>query len=127
MEEDQRRGWNVRKKVKCPIVQLYARKLKHHFNVWSKREEKIKEVGYRKTLEVGPTIHFCEPRKGIILGEEENEHSKKRHDESLMDYAENSNQNKDVLIEIWNEAKRSYVFNTNEFCMIVGCEGNEER
>jgi hypothetical protein len=44
--------------------------LRHILYVWIKEEEHI-EVEYRKSLEVGPTIHFCEQEKGVILGEED--------------------------------------------------------
>jgi hypothetical protein len=43
--EDQRQGWNVRKKVKWPIVHLFMKKLMHIMNVFLRTEEKLKKRG----------------------------------------------------------------------------------
>jgi len=40
--EDQRQGWNVRKKVKWPIMHLFMRKLMHKMNVFLRIEENLK-------------------------------------------------------------------------------------
>lgn len=94
MEEDWRQGWNVRKKVKWPIVKLYKRKLKHRLDAWIKGED-LKEDGYIKSLEVGPTVHFSEPEQRIILGEEEDANEKLV--ESFMDSVENPDQHDEEM------------------------------
>jgi hypothetical protein len=45
-------------------------KLKHILDTWI-REEELREAKYRRSLEAGPTFYFCEPKKGVILGEED--------------------------------------------------------
>jgi hypothetical protein len=81
-EENHGYGWNLRRKVKWPIEQLYVRKLrhrlKHRLDAWIKEPE-LREVEYRKSLEAGPTVHFCELKQGVVLGEED-----EAQDEDLM-------------------------------------------
>jgi hypothetical protein len=78
----------LKEKVKWSIVHLYVRKLrqslKHRLNACI-REEEHREAEYRESLEVGPTVHFCEPKKGVMLGKEY-----ERRDEDLMENLESS-------------------------------------
>jgi hypothetical protein len=46
MEEDQKCGWRMKKKVKWPIKHLYERNLRQWFNVWMKIEEEINGTEY---------------------------------------------------------------------------------
>jgi hypothetical protein len=46
--EDQRCVWNVKTKVKWPIVHLFMRKLMHNKNVFLSTEEKMKKKGKHK-------------------------------------------------------------------------------
>jgi hypothetical protein len=66
VKEDQRYGWNLKKKVKWPIVQLYVRKLrqrlKHRLNAWI-REEELREAEYRESLEAGQQFTFVNQRR----------------------------------------------------------------
>jgi hypothetical protein len=52
VEEDQRSGWILKQKVKWPIKQLIARKLRHILEVWLKTEGIFSEVDYgQRSLE----------------------------------------------------------------------------
>ena len=52
IEENQRCGWKLRKRVKWPIVQLFARNLRqnlrHRLSAWIIKEEKLREDEYRR-------------------------------------------------------------------------------
>jgi hypothetical protein len=43
VDENHRQGWNVRKKVKWPIVHLFMKKLMHMMNVFIKIEKKLEK------------------------------------------------------------------------------------
>jgi hypothetical protein len=76
-------------------------------------------------LEAGPTIHFCEPEKGVMLGEEDEVQSA-----DLMESLESSFQHKERMLEASKETQESHVFKTNELCVIAGCTsyaGYEDR
>jgi hypothetical protein len=55
------------------ILQIYIsklrRSLKHRLGAWNRKEE-LKEDEYRNSLEIRLEVHFCEPKKGIMLGDE---------------------------------------------------------
>ena len=61
LQKNEECEWNVKQKVKWPIVQLYTRNLKHKFSIWLKEEKKLikDEFKQRPVLEVGVCI--CEP------------------------------------------------------------------
>jgi hypothetical protein len=74
VNEDLRQGWNVRKKVKCPIVHFFMNKLMHIMNAFIKSEEKLKRhklsallkkeklkaVDFRQRSMTDKEFHMCE-------------------------------------------------------------------
>lgn len=73
---------------------LFVRKLKHIMNVCSNTKEGLSMTEYRhKSME--EVIHFFEPEQGVIHGEDED--VDERSDQSLMDYLEISNQQKEII------------------------------
>lgn len=124
--EDQRCGWKLKKKVKWPIVQLFARKLRHIFDVWMKTEEKLLKVEYRKpSFGAGQIVHNCEPKQGAMLREDDEEddrpiESLKKSLESVVQHGEEM-----LMSEASRETEESHGFQTNCLCVIVGTE--EER
>jgi hypothetical protein len=128
IEENQRQGWNLKKRVKWHVMQLFARKLrrslrslKHRLSALLKKE-KLRGVEFRQRSLTEEEVHFCEPEQGGILGEDEEE---ERHVESLMNYLGSSDQHEDVLTEEENEASKPYVFKSDNLCMIAGCAREE--
>jgi hypothetical protein len=63
--------------------------------------------------------------KGSFLGEDDDGDVDGRPVESLMDCQESSDQHVKKMSEASNEAMGSYVFKTNDLCMITGCAKNE--
>jgi hypothetical protein len=109
--------------AKWPIVQLFAINLRHRMNFWLKIEERLREAEYKKSLEVGQVVHFCEPEQGTILGEDEYG-DEERPDVSPM---ENSDHHKERMLEASKENQESHIFKTNELCMYAGIEECEDR
>jgi dynactin complex subunit len=70
IEENQRQGWNLKKKVKWHVMQLFARKLrrslrslKHRLSALLKKE-KLRGAEFRKRSLTEEGVHFCEPEQG---------------------------------------------------------------
>lgn len=86
-EENHKCGWIFKKKVKWLDKQLFARKLrkkmKRIIRTWLK-EAKLNAVEFE-----AEKVHYCDPKKGPLLGENEN--------------------------EAVNEIQDSHIFKTNEF------------
>jgi hypothetical protein len=99
-------------------------KLKHRLSA-QLRNEKLREVEFKKRLKTEREVHFCEPEQGSILGEGDGEDVEERHVESLMDCVESSEQHEDLMMsEASNETIGSYVFQTDNLCMIAGLVDN---
>lgn len=87
------------------------------FSVWLKTEEKFRETKYRKrSLEGGQEVHFCEPKQGIMLGEDDEEDE--RLDESLMECLECTYQYKGKIPKASTKTKESHGFKT-KICVNV--------
>jgi hypothetical protein len=100
---------------------LIARKQRHKLKAQI-REEELREVEYRESLETGPTVHFCEPEKGVMFGEEDEVQSI-----DLMKSLEISFQHKEKMLEASKETEESHVFKTNDLCMFAGLTGHGDR
>ena len=89
------------------------------------KKEKFGGAEFRKMSVAEEGVHFCEPEKGDILGEDDM--AEDRITTCLMDYVESSNQHEDVLTEEPIEDREPYVFKYDDLCMTVGCETEEVR
>jgi hypothetical protein len=115
-EEDQIFGWMLRKKkVKWNMLQV---KLKHGLRARLRKEP--------KAVECEMLFCICEPENGSVLGEDEDKYVDEIPDESLMNYLESSYQHETMMSEASNEAIGSYVFNTDDFCMVAGHKSDED-
>ena len=67
-------------------------------------------------------VYYCEPKKGQMLGEEDDEVDIQNED--LMDFLDYSDQNKEKRLEASNETKESQYFKTDYLfkCVYVGYE-----
>ena len=64
-------------------------------------------------------VSYCEPEQGPLLGEDD-EVEKERPIESLMNFVKSTNLLMEEMIVRPNETKMSYVFETNDFFVIIG-------
>lgn len=60
-------------------------------NVWVITEDKLRENKCRKSMREGQAVQFCEPNKGMMLGEEYDEGGEDEvQSEYLMKFLESS-------------------------------------
>jgi len=120
----------VKKNVKRPITQLFARKprqrLKHRLSVCMK-EEKLRVVEFREGSMTEGEVHFCELEQGIFPGEDDDGDVDGRTIESLMKCHENLEQHVEMMPEESNESMWYYFFKTHDFCVFIGCEKDKVR
>jgi hypothetical protein len=89
------------------------------------KEEKIREDDFRESSETEKDVHFCEPKKGLFLGEDDDGNVEVRPVESLMNYQEGSNHHVEMMLEASKDTMRSYIFETNDLCVFIGCASKE--
>ena len=126
VDVNQKRGWNMKKPIRWPVVQLFVQELRNNLRKM-KKKEKLREVEFRyKPLTTQERVHYCEPEQGDILGEDdiqkrsiedlisclENE-EEERLEGSLMSSLKSSRQKMDMLISM---ADRHNVFVSNILC-----------
>ena len=63
--ENQLCGWKLRRKMKLPIENLYAKNLKHKFSVWVNEEENLNAVDHEEEVHI-----ICDSEQGVYLDEE---------------------------------------------------------
>ena len=102
-KEDQRHGWIMKMKVKWHRLQV-------------KWEQRVNAQIEEELLRLNEYV--CEPEYGPLLSES-NEETKKESTEGL-NHMKDSEQQGDMMTEASSETTRSYVFKTDNLCMIVG-------
>jgi ribosomal protein L29 len=128
VKENQRQGWNMKKKVKWPVKLLFEdliekklketlEELKQRMNDWMQKE-KLRGAEFKQRPLTEEEVHYCEPKQGDIHGEEDEE--EERLTTILMNYLERSYQHEDVLIEASDEAIEPYAFETDNLCIVAG-------
>jgi hypothetical protein len=66
-------------------------------------------------------VYLCEPEQGSILGESGDEDKYMRLANGFMDPWKDENQLKKMMFGTTKETMEPYDFETNDYCMFVGC------
>jgi len=111
MQENQRRGWSMKKPVQWLVVQLFVNKLrkilremKHRSNALNKKE-KLRGDEFRYIpLTEKEGFHYCEPEQGDILREDDVE---RRSIVDLTTYLENEEEER-LAVSLMISLKSSY-------------------
>jgi len=128
IEENQRQGWNVRKRFKWLVMQLFARKPRRILEILNCRlsdllkKQKLIGVEFKDKPLAKEEVHFFEQEKGDILGEDDGE----KHETltaSLMNYLDSSYQHINVMTKGLREAEKPNVFKTDNFVFFTGFAG----
>lgn len=102
----------MRRKVKWHRLQV---KWEHRLN------DQLKEELLR-IHEYALEVLVCELEHGPLLFKS-NKETKERSTKDLLNHMKDSEQQEDLMAEASNETARSYVFKTDNLCMIAGIAG----
>ena len=107
-KEDQRHGWIMRRKFKWHRLQV---KWEHRVNSQLKEELLSLNEYIKEDL-------TCGPEYGPFLSESNDVIEEKSIEE--LNQMKDSEQQRDISIEASSETTRSYVFKTNDLCVMAG-------